>query len=66
MLCEEERAEAVDLKGFEGFGVVDLGWGFFRVEDTGDAECKAEVAGREARGAMRCCGRYRRFIWKIM
>lgn len=39
VLHEEHRPQSVDFEGLEGEGVVDLGGGFFGVEDAGDGKC---------------------------
>lgn len=45
MLDEHQGTEGIDFEGLERGIVGDLSGGFFRVEDTGDAEGEVEVVG---------------------
>jgi len=40
---EHHRREQIELQGVEGFVVVDLAWGLFRVEHAGETDAEAEV-----------------------
>lgn len=56
MLDEQQGADGVGFERGEGVRTGDLGGGFLRVEDAGDAEGEVEVGCWEARGAVARCG----------